>query len=415
LIKLKKRLVLSPVFALAVLISMLFFCPVSSVKVDTSTTYIDRLDYWPTNGWFTSTPEAQSMNSTHLEQMRDFVLDRDWTFDSILVIRNGYMVFEFYPNPEYNVTTVHDLGSAAKSITGAIIGVALENGDFTNLNNTVVSLFPDRIIANLDVDKETMTVEHLLTMSSGLDWIEDGDDSDLAALFEPIDFVQYILDKPMAHPPGTYHFYSSADSHLLSSIINETTGMSALEYGFQNLFHPLGITDVEWWTDSQGVSIGAGWLNMTPRDMAKIGYLYLHNGSWDGQQIIPSSYIESSIEPHFWDPSHNLHYGYQLWVDSTLDAFEARGAFAQRIWVQPKNDLVVVFTGPGYNKYLNSSRTMTGSPEILINGFILPALLSETTTTPTPESFPISLTTIGLLAGAAVLVVIVLEIFRRRR
>lgn len=376
-------------------------------------------DYWPTDGWLTSTPEEQGMNSTMLDEVEDLIVDRGWTIDSVLVIRNGYIVYEIYPNPEYDVNTPHQLASAAKSITAALIGAAITRGNLSSLEETVVSLFPERVIDNLDADKASITVENLLTMSSGLTWDDSLDEgSDLWQLFEPIDFIQYILDKPMAHTPGTYFSYSTADSHLLSAIINHTTGRNALEFGSDVLFGPLGISSVEWSPDNQGVSVGGALLNMTPRDMAKIGFLYLNNGTWDDQQIISSSYMQSSVSPLVYSGGWGgLYYGYQWWVNTGLQAYSARGAHAQRIFVQPKNNLIVVITTPGYSQDFKTSEALVGSPDVLIQQGIIPAITSESTPTPTPTVtipvLPPAISPVGLVIVAVAVVAIVVWRVRR--
>jgi CubicO group peptidase (beta-lactamase class C family) len=379
--------------------------------------------YWPTDGWLTSTPEEQGMNSTMLEMAGDMVVDRGWTIDSIVVIRHGYIVYEVYPNPHYNMNTAHPLASATKSITGALIGIALGRGDLTSLDAKVVDFFPERTIANLDENKEAMTVEDLLTMASGLDFHEDTEPSDVFAILEPIDYLQYVLDLPMLYPPGVNRIYSSGDSHILSGIINATTGMSALNFGLEALFQPLGISKVEWKADYAGTTRGMGWLNLTSRDMAKIGYLYLNNGTWDGQQVIPSEYIHASLQPHDWNETRALPFGYHWWIDESVDAFTAQGAAQQRIWVQPKNDLVVVITTTTFKEDLSPPDTpMYGNSDVLIKQIILPAILEPATTPPPTSSatngsvpaFPLLVPIAGLAVGTVIVVAAVLVARQRK-
>ncbi len=392
--------------------------------VDTSERLsFDSPDYWPTEGWLTSTPEEQGMNSTRLENMGEYIINHGWTIDSVVVIRHGFIVYELYPNPAYDVNSTHTLASAAKSITSSIIGAAINRGNISGTDADVLDFFSDRTIENIDSNKEAITIEHLLTMTSGLDWDDDSVGGDLWKLFDPIDFLQYILDKPMLYVPGTHFYYSTADSHLLSAIINQTTGLSALEFGMEVLFEPLGISHVEWRPDNQGISIGGGWLNMTPRDLAKIGLLYLNNGTWDGQEIISSSYIQAATTTQNVAGGWANEYGFQWWIDPGYDAYIASGAGGQKLFVQPKNDLIVVLTGPGYSEDLSTYPPHVGSPEVLLYQWIIPSIYgatssstptTPTTTSDTPPDFTMLIPIVGLTAGVVIVVIVVFFLKQRR-
>jgi CubicO group peptidase (beta-lactamase class C family) len=156
------------------------------------------------------------------------------------------------------------------------------------------------------------------------------------------DWVQYMLDLPMAQPPGTGFEYTNGVSFLLSALIHETTGVSTLAFAEEHLFGPLGISDVDWATNPQGIYIGWGELRMTPYDMAKIGYLYLNHGSWAGEQIVPAEWVRSSTTHHV-NATLSDGYGYQWWVDSE-GFYMALGYAGQFIYVVPDKDLVVIFT-----------------------------------------------------------------------
>jgi len=363
-------------------------------------------DYWPTTGWLTSTPEEQGMNSSALDEFVD-ALDYGHSCLSYLVIKNGYLILEGYPDPDYNESTLKHVFSVTKSFTSALVGMALEAGNLTSLDELVVDFFPDKTIANLDEDKQSITVEHLLTMTAGFDWDDGSGSTDYEAMIDSPDWIQYVLDRPMADVPGETFNYNSGGSHLLSAIVNRTTGIPTQSYADTRLFQPLGILDYEWSLDPQGVAAGCIGLSITPRDMAKFGFLYLNNGTWDGEQIVPSTYVSASTQvqaPETGPPVHH-NYGFQWWIDLSLDAYGAYGANGQYIWVQPKNDLIVVFTSSGANF------------EWLIPMYIIPAILPTTTTTPTTAipPPPVDMQVVVLVTCAAVVVVIVLEVFRRRR
>lgn len=304
-------------------------------------------DYWPTAGWQTSSPEAQGMSSATLLEMHNYIAAQEWAIDAILIVRNGYIVFEEY-SLGYDVNTLHFLYSCTKSVTSALIGIAINAGYISSLESVVVDFFSDRTIANLDAWKEAITVECLLAMKAGFEWDEwtfpyTDYRNDAIQMISSFDAVQFVLDLPMASAPGTEWVYNTGASHLLSAIINTTTGMNTREFAQANLFGPLGITHLTWGTDFQGLSFGGHDMYLTPRDMAKFGFLFLNDGEWDGQQVIPAAWVQTSTDTHteVWSETG---YGYQWWTNSYLDSFEARGYLSQSIIVIQDHELVIVFT-----------------------------------------------------------------------
>jgi CubicO group peptidase (beta-lactamase class C family) len=339
--------------------------PTNITKLD-----IETSPYWPTEGWRVSTPEEQGMDSEILGEMLDELLERAYNIDSISVIRNGYMVLDvaIYPNKSSNKHIIH---SCTKSIVSALIGIALEQGHLKSVDQPLLEIFADREVANLDSRKQSITLEDVLTMSSGLlcrdsylyRW------GGIEKMLASDDWVQYMLDLPMEGLPGTLFEYCNGGSFLLSAIIQETTGENALTYAEENLFEPLGISDVDWPSNPQGISIGWGNLHMLPHDMAKIGFLYLNEGEWDGEQIVPAEWVNESTKKHI-DATLQDGYGYQWWVDPP-DVYMALGYAGQFIFVAPELDLVAVFTSD-----LPEAQFYT--PQSLLDSFILPAaLLSE--------------------------------------
>lgn len=305
---------------------------------------------WPTGGWPTSTPEAQGLSSAELAGYVSTWLQPQFNMDSLLVIRNGYLVAEAY-TPLNGPENRHRLYSASKTITSALIGVLLQEGLLKSLDTPVLELFPDREVANVDARKQAMTVRDLLMMAGGLD-INDMQAGQLevpatSSLMEQSeDWVQFALDLPMAAEPGAQWYYSNPGVHILSGIISELTGKSALDYAAEKLFGPLGITDYYWPSSPTGVSIGYAELELTPRDMAKIGYLYLNDGQWDDQQIIPADYARASLGRQINTPFEpNTVYGYLWWRLNRENFSFALGHGGQVIMVLPDKDLVVVTTG----------------------------------------------------------------------
>jgi CubicO group peptidase (beta-lactamase class C family) len=309
----------------------------------------EQPDYWPTEGWRTSPPELQGMSSAPLRDMYDYIRDEDLPLDSLLIVRNGYIVYEDYPNPDvYDENDLHILHSVTKSFTSALVGIAVGQGYINSAQDSVLSYFPNRTIANLDAWKEAMTIEDLLNMMAGMEWDEwtypytDARNSFFQMMFNA-DSIQFMLDRPMVAEPGTVWVYSGGASHLLAGLVHEATGHTPLEYANEFLFGPLGIDASIWTADQQGVNFGGAELHLRPRDMAKFGFLYLNNGTWAGQQIIPAAWVEQSRQSAAY-PWDDTGYGYQWWKQLSAGTYEARGLNSQWIVVCPEDQLVVVLT-----------------------------------------------------------------------
>ena len=283
------------------------------------------------------------MDGVRLQAALDSARMQGLTLHGVLVIRHGYIVLERYFG-DYDETSGHSLYSCTKSFISALVGIAVSQKLIPDLTRTVVSFFPDKTFAGdgEGSSKRAMTVENLLTMSSGLDW--DEEDATYDRMYATSrDWVKFVLDIPMADKPGLSFNYSSGNSHLLSAIIQKASGENTYDYARTNLFGPLGIKDPAWERDPSGIPIGGWGLTLTPRDMAKLGFLYLHQGMWEGKQLVPASWVRDSTQPHIragdgWD------YGYQWWVDPSQSFFAAIGRYGQCIIVVPKLDMVVVFT-----------------------------------------------------------------------
>ena len=332
--------------------------------------------YWPTDEWLTSTPEEQGMDATPLTELQDYIETHySSTIDSLIIVRHGYIVFEDYPSG-FNPNTLHILHAVTKSFTSALMGIAIQQGYINNVDQKVVDFFPDRSIANLSSFKKAMTLEHLLTMTTGFEWDEwqypySDSRNGLVRAITSGDFVQYVLDLPVVSAPGTVWTYCTGASHLLSAIIEEVSNQSTLAFAQEYLFDPLGITSVFWPTDSQGIHFGGSELHLKPRDMTKFGLLYLNNGTWDGQQIIPSDWVFNSSSTLYHQFSDEFNgYGYQWWTWPSLgEVYYAAGLYQQKIIVVPEDDLVVVFTA--------DLREGVDPEPVLLYHFILPAATNE--------------------------------------
>ena len=301
--------------------------------------------YWPTGDWRVSTPEEQGLDSDKLAEGLQAMEEQDINIDSLLIIRNGSALLDAYFYP-YDGEIVHDLASVTKSVMTTLIGIAADQGKL-KLDQSMVSFFPDRTIANLDARKESITVRDLAGMVNGMEsGCFDGDEETLDAMRANVDWVQAALDRKMAREPGTQFCYDSPGMHLLSAILQQATGMTALDFARQNLFAPLGIDDVVWESDPQGVTRGWGDLHLKPHDAAKLGYLWLNKGMWEGKQIVSTAWVEDSVKAHT-KTGRGDNYGYGWWVWD--DGYGAAGRGGQHIQVVPSLNALVITTGSGFD------------------------------------------------------------------
>ena len=304
-------------------------------------------EYWPTGAWRRASPEAQGMDSRVLAQAFDYIREHKIPIHSLTIVRNGYLVLDAYFWP-FEDNLLHDVASVTKSVTSTLVGVAIGQHKLESVRQPVLPLFDRRTAASLDPRKERMTVEDLLTMTSGLDCHVDHGEITLSQMMQSPDWIRFMLDLPMVAEPGGRFEYCSGGMHLLSGVIGRSTGLNALDFARRDLFSPLGITDAAWPADRQGVTHGWGDLHLQPRDMAKIGYLWLHDGQWANRQIVPADWIRAAVQVHAHPTfSPGQEYGYGLWIypKRTPSEFEALGRGGQRISVIPAKNLIVVFTG----------------------------------------------------------------------
>ncbi len=302
-------------------------------------------EYWPTDGWQSRTPEEMGFDSARLAEGLLELQANGSGIDSLLIIRNGYVVLDAHFAP-YDGSFPHDLASVTKSVTTTLVAIATEQG-YIDLDRTVISYFPDRTILNLDERKQQMTVRNLVESRNGMEsGCYEGDEPTLDTMRARPDWVQAALDRPMVAEPGAEFCYDSPGFHILSAILQETTGMTELEFARQNLFEPLGIHAVVWETDPQGYTHGWGDLHLLPEDAAKFGYLFLHRGEWDGRQIVPQAWVLEAVRAHSRFVGNDYGYGYGWWV-SPVD-YCATGRGGQNVRVLASRDTLIVATGGGF-------------------------------------------------------------------
>jgi CubicO group peptidase (beta-lactamase class C family) len=337
--------------------------------------------YWPGDDWRASTPEEQGLDSALILAMLQEIQQKKLAIHSVLVIRHGYLVTELY-FPPYQQEIKHPMRSVTKTITSALVGIAIQEGYIKGVNQNVLDFFPEIAKDVKDKNLKDLTVEHLLTMSAGYhtNTLPNPDNTNVS--FDP---VRHLLTySSIIEKPGASFYYDNGGPHLLSAIIQKTTGMTTAAYAQKKLFEPLGITDITWGADPQGITTGYTGLTLSSRDMAKIGYLYLHRGQWNNTQIVPAPWVEASTTKHMetkglMNAAEDDGYGYLWWTDS-FGGYSAHGFGGQYIFVLPKLDMIVVFTSGLKNADFPA-------PHELLKTFMLPAAQSDSALTPNPPAW----------------------------
>jgi len=279
--------------------------------------------------WPTSTPEAQGIDSNDLIGMLDWIQNEKLDVHSIQVMRHNTIVMEVY-YPPFTPLDKQMQFSATKSFTSAVFGIAQGEGKIGPVTDPMLNYFKEvPNIQNMSDWKQKITLLDLLNMTSGLEMCD-------SKMMKSDDPIKYSLDKPMHFEPGTQFEYNPCNSILLAAIVEKQTGMRMQDYARQKLFGPLGITDWYWATYKNDMTQGNIGLMLKPRDMLKFGMLYNQDGVWEGKRIIPKSWMEATYT------MNDNGYGYQWWQG--FDGLGASGYTGQRIFIFPKNDIIIVVT-----------------------------------------------------------------------
>lgn len=350
------------------------------------------------DGWPIAKPDDTGLDGARLCSIAARLKATEANIHSVVVVRHGKLVFEqYFPGHdslwgaaegqfEFNAATKHDMRSISKSVTSLLVGIALERMLITSIDEPVVKFFPEyAVLKTPGWDK--ITLRHLLTMSSGLEWNENlpwnpmNDEWHLANDDDPL---RYVLQRPVALPPDTVWNYNGGGTELLGKIIEKASGKPFDVFARETLFEPLGITDWEWKTWNGGKIAPAAGLRLRPRDAAKIGQLLLNKGNWNGRRVVSPDWITDSIKPRFQAIGYFgglFFYGYQWWMGRTLAGekdvtwIAAVGLGGQRLFVVPDLDLVVMTTSGLYS----SPRQGHAALDILYS-FVIPAVRDETPT-----------------------------------
>lgn len=303
-----------------------------------------------TGGLPRSTPEAQGVSSAAIV---DFIEQAEAKIDalhSFMLVRHGRVIAEGWWSPR-SADKTHAINSVTKCFTATAVGLAIAEGKLS-LDDPVLKFFPDEAPANPGEDLKSMTVRHLLRMSTG----HAARDVDAAFLriwpmSEP-DLIGRFFAMPIRQKPGTTFVYDSVGSHVLSAIVQKVTGQTVRNYLRPRLFAPLGIVDLEWEESADGIPYGGFGLHLRTEDIAKFGQLYLQKGQWQGQQLLPASWVqeatskqtETQANPEEAANDGNQGYGYQFWL-CRHGFYRGDGAYGQLCIVMPQYDAVLAITG----------------------------------------------------------------------
>lgn len=284
------------------------------------------------------------------------IYDRRPDYERLFVGKGAPGIYNYYDpgwHPFYKGTKLHTMQSVSKSVTSALIGIAIRRGEIPGVDVKAMPYFSDFRIPP-DPRRDRMTLADILTMTTGIRWDEESteytDPANNCAVMEgKEDWVRYVLEQPMAEDPGKVFVYNSGATELLSYLIRKATGKQADDYAKEHLFAPLGI-EFFWKRTPKSLADTEGGLYLVPRDLAKLGLLYMKDGAWDGKRILPEGWASASTQPKAWTRDKALGYGYQWWVMPAKSAgapvaYAAWGYGGQLCIVVPELDLITVVTG----------------------------------------------------------------------
>jgi len=339
---------------------------------------------WPGDTWLTSTPAEQGIDPEAIDSLvADIESGEYGLVDAFMLIRNGRVVADYrfthdyaaiaaeydttnhqynYDHPDWHPylrgTDLHSLQSVTKSVTSAALGIAIDEGLLGGVDTPVMPFFEAYEPYVTDARKESTTLEDFLTMRSGIEWITEGaygsGNHSTDHLEGSDEWIRFVLEQPTDTEPGTRFEYNDGVSVLLGKILREATGQRIDEWARERLFEPIGITEFYWKITPDGEADTEGGLYLSTEDLARIGYLFLRGGEWNGRQIVSRDWVETSTAPVVPDvaPDNDrpdAGYGYQWWI---LDAengatrlFAGNGYGGQFVLVSPEHDIVAVFNG----------------------------------------------------------------------
>lgn len=391
-----------PKIILLLVLLVFIFCGVAGAQVEQATEGQVPASTWPQEDWETSTLEKEGFDAKAINEfVEDIRKGKYGLVDHFLMIRHGRVVADHHfehdyekisakydpvdeqydydhPNwhPYYQGTELHTLQSVTKSITSIGVGIAIDEGHIPDgVETPAMSFFEDFEHDLDDPRKKSMRLHDLLTMRSGITWNEmtsyDDERNSCIQLEMSDDWIQFVLDQPMREDPGTRFDYNSGVSVLIGKVARVATGKRIDKYLESKLFEPLGIDEYYWKKTPKGEIDTEGGLYLAPHDLARIGYLFLRNGQWNGKQIVSQEWVELSTSPVVED----VGYGFQWWVDKQKNGrseiYSGKGYGGQFPIVIPEHDLVIVF----------NAWNIHGAPEMstqqAVENRILPAIKTK--------------------------------------
>ncbi|MEE9131952.1 MAG: serine hydrolase [Gemmatimonadota bacterium] len=315
---------------------------------------------------------------------------------AIVLVKDGKMVLDEY-FAGYDSSRVHYTASISKSVASIALGIAMDQGyldgiDEGILDRSLVELFPEyESVLTADPRKQRILLRHVLSMSAGFEWDEssypyDDPRNDFVQTRTGDDPIGYVFEKPMVAEPGTEFNYSGGLSTVVSSIVESSTGMPMDEFAEKNLFGPLGITDYEWEHIENGLADAAGGVHMRPRDLAKLGYLFLNRGMWNRERIVSEAWVRESGKEHIVNEGNSPNYGLQWWcgdyhyAGQSSYTFFASGHGGQKVFVFPEFDMVVVLLQQVFDNPMGELNNMA-----IMTRYVLPSVNPAAVLSPAVE------------------------------
>jgi CubicO group peptidase (beta-lactamase class C family) len=343
---------------------------------------------WPGAEWELSTPEREGMDAATLDGARAYAFAEGRSTQGVVVVRNGAIVAEWYAEGA-DATSLGTSWSMAKSFAGTLVGIAIDRGEIATLDVPLADFFPEW----RGGDKANVTLRDLLEMRSGIRWNELANATSL--YLEGTDQLAFALARPLAFAPGTTWNYSSADSMLISGVIEAATGRRAKDYAAEVLLGPIGMS-AEWWVDGSSHALTYCCIDAPTREYARFGLLFARGGEWDGRQVVSREWVAEATRPLDGAAFYALHWwtngNAAMAPSAPADLFAARGLHNQDVYVIPSLDLVVVrnglyerFGGEAVRTGGNVHRTQPPS-DWSVERFLAPVVASVVDTPPAPAA-----------------------------
>jgi CubicO group peptidase (beta-lactamase class C family) len=321
--------------------------------------YVYSIPQLLNDGWEVSSLSAEGIDAAPIEEISRRIRDIDEINNvySMLIVRNGKLVHEVY-SPYCQRNTLYWMASITKTVASTLVGIAIDKGFITGVDARVLELLPEHADAVADPGFGEVELGHIMTMSSGLEWFENGYSyndprNSEFQMVDSEDWIRYVLSRPMQDEPGEQFLYNTGGMHLLSAVIKSVSGLYIDQFAEEHLFHPLGIYAYQWNRDSTGYPCTGGTdggVGLRSRDLAKFGWLFLKDGTWQGRRIVSREWIgEATLEQIKMSGGHR-YYGYNWFPGSMsiggeqLEYVASFGYGGQILYLVPDLDLILVFT-----------------------------------------------------------------------